>query len=139
MYISLNRPHPFWSYRETLLYITYPLHAHYMTHLFHLHWPNYINTMNRSNNETHYILLSKLYSFDILYNEYTTVCKLYSVSEIINWSSANNSVLKINSLKYLLVFSSFNHFLMTSSIYKLNKTRDSGQPCLIPWVITLES
>jgi len=37
MYISLNRSHPFWSYRGTLLCITYPLHAHYMTHLFHLH------------------------------------------------------------------------------------------------------
>ena len=37
MYISLNRSHSFWSYKGTLLYITYPLHAHYMTHLFHLH------------------------------------------------------------------------------------------------------
>ena len=57
MYVSLNRSHPFWSYERTLLYITYPLHAHYMTHLFHLHWSNYINIMNSSNNETHYILL----------------------------------------------------------------------------------
>jgi len=48
-------------------------------------------------------------------------------------------VLKINSLKYLLVFSFFDHFLMTSSKYKLNKTGDSGQPCLTPWVITPES
>ena len=37
LYISLNRPHPFWSYKGTFLYITYPLHAHYMTHLFHLY------------------------------------------------------------------------------------------------------
>jgi hypothetical protein len=38
MYISLNRSHPFWSYKATFLYITYPLHAHYITHLVHLHW-----------------------------------------------------------------------------------------------------
>jgi len=37
MYISLKRSHPFWSYKGTSLYITYSLHAHYMTHLFHLH------------------------------------------------------------------------------------------------------
>jgi hypothetical protein len=61
------------------------------------------------------------------------------VSEIINWSSADNSVLKINSLKYLLVFSFFNQILITSSRYKLNKTGDRGQPCLTPWVMTLES
>ena len=28
---------------------------------------------------------------------------------------------------------------MTSFKYKLNKIGDSGQPCLTPWVITLES
>jgi len=28
---------------------------------------------------------------------------------------------------------------MMSSKYKLNKTGDSGQPCLTPWVITVES
>jgi hypothetical protein len=32
LYISLNRSHPFWSYKGTFLYITYPLHAQYMTH-----------------------------------------------------------------------------------------------------------
>ena len=37
------------------LYFTYPSHAHYMTHLFHLHWSNYSNIMNNSNNKPHYI------------------------------------------------------------------------------------
>ena len=40
MYISLKRSHPFQSYKGTFLYITYLLQAHYMTHLFHLHWKN---------------------------------------------------------------------------------------------------
>ena len=44
---------PFWSYKGTFVYISYPLHAHYMTHLFHLHWSNYINIMKSYNNETH--------------------------------------------------------------------------------------
>ena len=57
MYVSLKKSHPFWSYKGTLLYITYPSHAHYMTHLFHLHWSIYINIMNSSNNETQFILL----------------------------------------------------------------------------------
>jgi len=35
LYISLNRSHPFWSYKGTFLYITSPLHSHYMKHLFH--------------------------------------------------------------------------------------------------------
>ena len=35
--ISLNRSHPFWSYKGTFLYSSYCLHAHYMTHLFHLY------------------------------------------------------------------------------------------------------
>jgi len=48
-------------------------------------------------------------------------------------------VLKINSLKYLLVFSFCNQILITSSKYKLNKTGDGGHPCLTPWVIALES
>jgi len=61
------------------------------------------------------------------------------VSEIINWSSANNSVLKINSLKHLLLFSFCNQILITSSKYKLNKTGDSGHSFLTPWVIVLES
>ena len=56
-----------------------------------------------------------------------------------NWSSANNSVLKINFLKYLLLFSFCNQILITSSKYKLNKTSDSGHSCLTPWVIPLES
>jgi hypothetical protein len=37
MYISLNRSYLFWPYKGTFLYNTHPLHAHYMTHLFHLH------------------------------------------------------------------------------------------------------
>jgi hypothetical protein len=37
LYISLKRSHPFWSYNGTFLYITFHLHAHYMTHLSHLH------------------------------------------------------------------------------------------------------
>jgi len=75
----------------------------------------------------------------MLYNKYIAFCKLSSVSEIISRSSANNSVLKNNSLKYLLVFSFCNQILITSSRYKLNKTGDSGHPCLTPWVIALES
>jgi hypothetical protein len=55
MYIPFKRSHPLRSYKGTFLYITYPLHAHYMTHLFHLHWSNYINIMNSSNNKPHYI------------------------------------------------------------------------------------
>jgi len=35
IHIYLKRSYPFWSHNETFLYITYPLHAHYMTHLFH--------------------------------------------------------------------------------------------------------
>ena len=42
------------------LYITYPLHAHYTTHLFQLHWSNYINIMNSSNNKPHYIFFCVL-------------------------------------------------------------------------------
>jgi hypothetical protein len=60
MYISLNRSHPFWSYKGTLLYITHPSHAHYMTHLFHLHWSNHINIMKSSNNKPHYIIFCVL-------------------------------------------------------------------------------
>ena len=56
IYISVNRSHPFWSYKGTLIYITYLLHAHCMNHLFNLHWSNYINTMNSSNNKPHYII-----------------------------------------------------------------------------------
>jgi hypothetical protein len=37
MYIPLKRSHSFWSYKGTFLYITFPLHAHYMTHLLHLY------------------------------------------------------------------------------------------------------
>jgi len=61
------------------------------------------------------------------------------VSEIINWSSAIYSVLKINCLKYLLDFSFCNEILITSSEYKLNKTGHSGHPCLTPLVLALES
>jgi hypothetical protein len=46
--------------KEPFLYITSPLHAHCMTHLNHLHWSNYINTMNSSNNVPHYTLLCVL-------------------------------------------------------------------------------
>jgi len=60
LYISLNRSHPFWSYKGTFLYITFPLHSHYMTHLFHLHWSNYINIMNSYNNKLHYIIFCVL-------------------------------------------------------------------------------
>ena len=62
----------------------------------------------------------------MLYNKQTAFCKLSSVSETINWSSANNSVLKINSLKYLLVFSFCDQIVIILSKYKLNKTGDSG-------------
>ena len=51
---------PSWSYKGTFLYITYPLHAHNMTHLFHLHWSNYISIMKCSNNEPRYINFSVL-------------------------------------------------------------------------------
>jgi len=37
MYISLKRSHPVWSYKGTFLYSSYPLHAHYITHLLHLY------------------------------------------------------------------------------------------------------
>jgi len=60
LYISLNRSHPFWSYKETFLYITFPLHSHYMTHLFHLNWSNYISIMTSFNNEPHYIIFCVL-------------------------------------------------------------------------------
>ena len=75
----------------------------------------------------------------MLYNKWAAFCKLSSVSEIINWSSANNSVLKTNSLKYLLAVSFCNQILIISSKYKLNKTGDSGHPCLTPWVVAVES
>jgi len=60
LYISLNRSHPFWSYKGTFLYITFPLHSHYMTHLFHLHWSNYINIMNSYNNKPQPIIFCVL-------------------------------------------------------------------------------
>ena len=37
MYISLKRSHPFWSYKGTFSHSSYCLHAHFMTHLLHLH------------------------------------------------------------------------------------------------------
>ena len=37
MYISLKKLHSFWSYKGTFSHTNYLLHAHYMTHLFHLH------------------------------------------------------------------------------------------------------
>jgi hypothetical protein len=46
--------------KQPSLHITHPLHAHYKTHLFHLHWSSYINIMNSSNNETHYIIFCAL-------------------------------------------------------------------------------
>ena len=58
--ISLNRSHPFWSYKGTFLYITFPLHSHYMTHLFHLHWSNYINIINSYNNKPQSIIFCVL-------------------------------------------------------------------------------
>ena len=75
----------------------------------------------------------------MLYNKQTAICKLCSVSEITIWSSANNSVLKSNSLVYVLVFNFYNQIRIASSNHTLNKTGDSGGPCLTPWVITLES
>ena len=60
IYISLNRSHPFWSYKGTFLHITHPLHAHYMNHLSHLYWSNYINIMKSFNNEPHYIIFCVL-------------------------------------------------------------------------------
>jgi len=93
-------------------------------------------------NETKYLRLfvaiSKLYSLDVLYNKETAFCKLSSVWEIINWSSANNSVLKINSLKYLLVSNSRNQIRIAASKCKLNQTGDSGHPCLTPCVKALK-
>jgi hypothetical protein len=56
MYLSLKRSHPLRSYKGTFLYITFHLHAHYMTHLFHLHWSSYINIMKSFNNKPHYII-----------------------------------------------------------------------------------
>jgi hypothetical protein len=47
-HVSLNRSH------------SYLLHAHYMTHLFHLHWSNYINIMNSSKNKPHYTIFCVL-------------------------------------------------------------------------------
>ena len=60
LYISLQRSHPFCSFKGTLLHITYLLHAHCMTHLFHLHWSNYINIINSSNNKPQYIIFHVL-------------------------------------------------------------------------------
>jgi len=60
LYISLNRSHPFWSYKGTFLYITFPLHSHYMTHLSHLHWSNYISTITSFNNEPQSIIFCVL-------------------------------------------------------------------------------
>jgi hypothetical protein len=60
LYISLKRSHSFWSYKGTFLYITYPLHSHYMTHLFHLYWSNYIHIINSSNNKPQYIIFCVL-------------------------------------------------------------------------------
>ena len=79
----------------------------------------------KPNNFVFFVANSKLYTLDMLYNKYTAFCKLSSVSETTNWSSANNSVLKINFLKYLLIFSFCNQILITSSKYKLNKTGDN--------------
>jgi len=66
----------------------------------------------------------------MLYNKQTAFCKLPSVSEIINWSSANNSVLKMNSLKYLLVLVSVsvyeNFFLCTRSRHEIVEVTDKS-------------
>jgi hypothetical protein len=63
--------------KEPFLYITYPLHAHYMTHLFHFHWTNYINIMKSYNNKPHYITLwpsdiNTLCTLDILLITFTS-------------------------------------------------------------------
>ena len=55
------------------------------------------------------------------------------MSEIINWSSANNSVLKINCLKYLLVFSKpilhfqINHNIFSNKLYLLHSINKQTQ------------
>jgi hypothetical protein len=69
MYISQEVTFFLTSQRNHLIHY-FPLQAHCMTHLFHLHWSNYINIMNSSNNKTHYIifcpLINSLYRSDIL-------------------------------------------------------------------------
>jgi hypothetical protein len=60
MYIFLNRSHPFWSYKGSFVYITYPLHAHYMNHLLHLHWTIYINITESSKTKLHYTIFCVL-------------------------------------------------------------------------------
>jgi len=50
MYKSLKRSHPFWTYKRTFLYSSYCLHAHCMTHLFHLYSFEYMKVMKRLTN-----------------------------------------------------------------------------------------
>jgi len=56
IYIFFKRSHPLWSYKGTFVYSSYSLHAHYMTHLFHLYLSNYINVMKSFNNKPHYTI-----------------------------------------------------------------------------------
>ena len=60
--MSLKRSQPFCPYKGKFLFITNRSHAHYMIHLFHHHWYNYINIMKCSNNEPHYIIFFVLLS-----------------------------------------------------------------------------
>jgi hypothetical protein len=60
IYISLKRSHAFWAYKGTILYFTCLLHAHYMTHLFHLNSSNYTITINIYNIEICYTIISVL-------------------------------------------------------------------------------
>ena len=95
MYVSLKKSHLFWSYKGTLLHITYLLHAHYMNHLHNLHRSSYINIMKSSDNEPHYMIfcvfaINSLYMSDILViiflkvpqNTFFLQCKKFSFTPI---------------------------------------------------------
>jgi len=101
-YISLNRSHPFWSYKGALLHITYLLHEHYMTHLFNLQWSNYINITNSSNNKT------SLYTFHC--------------PSVINSLSRSDILLKIFSLKFprntLFIQCKKPHLLLDDTVHR---------------------
>jgi len=64
MYISRTRSHSICSYRGTFLYITYLSHAHYMTHLFYLHWSNYINPLTQELNPSEQCSLLEMFTGD---------------------------------------------------------------------------
>jgi hypothetical protein len=64
MYISRKTSHSIWSYKGTFLSITYLSHAHYMTHLFLLHWSNYINPLTQKLNPSEQCSLLELFTGD---------------------------------------------------------------------------